>query len=60
MDNEEIKQTHSQFFETLKSRGHDLTFQTRGNKIRLSEYGETLYQNMIVMSPKADGTDTPI
>lgn len=54
LDNDGIKTTHSQFFTLLQDRGHQLTFQTRGTKVILENYGEYLYDNLIVMSPKAD------
>lgn len=54
LDKEDLKVSHSQFFKILKERGHELTFQNRGKKIQLETYGEYLYDNMIIMSPKAD------
>ena len=58
LDKAEIKDTHSQYFQDLQSKGHELTFQNRGQKIVLQSFGEYLFQNLIIMSPIADSIPT--
>lgn len=44
------------FFNDLSARGHVLTFhQAEATDIELTQYGEYLFDNIIVFAPKADG-----
>ncbi|XKL62189.1 hypothetical protein PGB90_002022 [Kerria lacca] len=55
VDNFLIKETHSIFFKSLKDRGHILTFKSADDStLTLFKYGELLYQNVILFSPKVE------
>ena len=49
------KYTYSRFFKSLKRRGHKLTIKSATDKggIKLTEYGESLYNNLIILSPSS-------
>mmetsp|Transcript_65641 Transcript_65641/g.129115 ORF Transcript_65641/g.129115 Transcript_65641/m.129115 type:complete len:459 (-) Transcript_65641:92-1468(-) len=47
--------TFSLFFAELASRGHQITYQsTSASKLKLKEYGEYNYDNVIIFAPNAD------
>lgn len=55
LENLSIRETHSVFFEDLKSRGHSLTFKSADDSsLALSKYGEYLYDNLIVFAPSVE------
>lgn len=55
LDNFAIKETHSTFFQTIKDRGHSLTFKLADDpSLSLFKYGELIYQNLIVFSPNVE------
>eukprot|EP00483_Globobulimina_turgida_P010581 UN10602 len=46
------KYTYSRFFKSLKRRGHKISIKSSTDKtIKLTEYGESLYNNLIILSP---------
>lgn len=48
------KYTYSRFFKSLKRRGHKLQIKPCTDKsIQLLQYGESLYDNLIILSPSA-------
>ena len=48
------KYSYSRFFKSLKRRGHKLTIKASTDKsIKLTEYGESLYSNLIILSPSS-------
>ena len=48
------KYTYSRFFKSLKRRGHKLTIKSATDKtIKLTEYGESLYDNLLILSPSS-------
>jgi oligosaccharyltransferase complex subunit beta len=50
---ENIKNTHSQFFNHLEKRGYQLQFTLSTNeKNTLINFGEYLYDNLIIMAPQ--------
>ncbi|KAI0219947.1 Dolichyl-diphosphooligosaccharide--protein glycosyltransferase 48 kDa subunit [Lamellibrachia satsuma] len=52
LDNWAIKETHSIFFRSLKSRGFDITFKKADDStLALMKYGEFLYEHVILFSP---------
>jgi oligosaccharyltransferase complex subunit beta len=52
LENNNIKNTHSQFFEQLKKRGYELEFSLSSNpKNKLLEFGEYIYDNLIIFAP---------
>eukprot|EP00941_MAST-03F_sp_MAST-3F-sp1_P003062 g3062.t1 len=47
--------THSLFFEDLERRGHKLIFATAQDRgVRLSKFGEYMYDNLILFAPSID------
>eukprot|EP01027_Heterolobosea_sp_BB2_P027019 GEZU01042190.1.p1 GENE.GEZU01042190.1~~GEZU01042190.1.p1 ORF type:complete len:448 (+),score=162.97 GEZU01042190.1:23-1345(+) len=55
LDNNNIQKSHSQFFDSLKARGFQLDFKlasSSGNQ--LQQYGEFLYDNLIIMAPESE------
>ncbi len=55
VDNFLIKETHSMFFKSLKDRGHVLTFKSaEDSTLTLFKYGELLYDNLILFTPKVE------
>jgi oligosaccharyltransferase complex subunit beta len=54
LDNEEIKNSHSQFFQQLSKR-HTLQFQTtKAFRAHPLQFGEYIFDDMIIMAPKTD------
>eukprot|EP00611_Tribonema_gayanum_P029963 TRINITY_DN818_c0_g2_i1.p1 TRINITY_DN818_c0_g2~~TRINITY_DN818_c0_g2_i1.p1 ORF type:complete len:484 (-),score=177.26 TRINITY_DN818_c0_g2_i1:41-1492(-) len=54
LDTFTTRQTHSAFFSSLRSRGHQLTFQLASQmEAELVSFGEYLYDNMVVFAPRA-------
>ena len=55
IDGNDVKNTHSQFFSQLQSRGHQLDFYltSQAHGIKLSQYGEYNYDHVIIMSSKS-------
>eukprot|EP00485_Elphidium_margaritaceum_P007412 CAMPEP_0202689576 /NCGR_PEP_ID=MMETSP1385-20130828/4793_1 /ASSEMBLY_ACC=CAM_ASM_000861 /TAXON_ID=933848 /ORGANISM="Elphidium margaritaceum" /LENGTH=447 /DNA_ID=CAMNT_0049344719 /DNA_START=28 /DNA_END=1371 /DNA_ORIENTATION=- len=48
------KYTYSRFFKSLKRRGHKVTIKSVTDKsIKLQDYGESLYNNLILLSPSS-------
>lgn len=55
LENLSIKETHSVFFDDLKSRGYNLVFKLADDpSLALSKYGEYLYENLIIFSPSVE------
>lgn len=55
LENFSIKETHSVFFEDLKSRGHTLVFKSADDPaLALSKYGEYLYENLVIFAPSVE------
>lgn len=55
LENLSIKDTHSVFFDDLKTRGYQLTFKMADDSnLALSKYGEYLYSNLIVFAPSVE------
>ncbi len=55
LENAAIKDSHSIFFQDLKSRGHQLTFKMADDaNLALSKYGDYLYDNLIVFAPSVE------
>ena len=55
LDEMTVQTTHSQFFAQLTARGHILTFSKADNaSLSLTIFGEYVYENLIIFSPKAD------
>uniref|UniRef100_A0A8D8URK8 Dolichyl-diphosphooligosaccharide--protein glycosyltransferase 48 kDa subunit n=1 Tax=Cacopsylla melanoneura TaxID=428564 RepID=A0A8D8URK8_9HEMI len=55
LENLAIKETHSQFFKSLKERGYTLTFKPADDaSLILSKYGEYLYENVIIFAPSVE------
>ncbi len=55
LENFSMKETHSVFFEDLKSRGHNLVFKSADDPgLALSKYGEYLYENVIIFAPSVE------
>ncbi len=55
LENLSIKDTHSVFFDDLKSRGYQLTFKMADDSnLALSKYGEYLYSNLIIFAPSVE------
>ncbi len=55
LENASIKESHSVFFQDLKSRGHQLTFKMADDaNLALAKYGEYLYDNLIVFAPSVE------
>lgn len=55
LENLAIKETHSQFFKSLKDRGYSLTFKPADDaSLILSKYGEYLYENVIIFAPSVE------
>lgn len=56
LDSFDIKNSHSQFFNSLKERGHDLEFRLASDSSnKLSQFGDYLYDNLIIMAPSTEG-----
>eukprot|EP01083_Nonionella_stella_P199215 730675_1 len=48
------KYTYSRLFKSLKRRGHAISIKSSVDKsIKLTEYGESLYSNLIILSPSS-------
>jgi len=56
VDSLQTKETHSQFFQLLEKRGYKLKFQLPKDSVPLTNYGDYLYDNVLLMAPQADGT----
>ena len=55
LENLSMKDTHSVFFDDLKSRGYQLTFKMADDSsLALSKYGEYLYDNLIIFAPSVE------
>eukprot|EP00698_Gefionella_okellyi_P006358 TRINITY_DN15725_c0_g1_i1.p1 TRINITY_DN15725_c0_g1~~TRINITY_DN15725_c0_g1_i1.p1 ORF type:complete len:429 (+),score=107.43 TRINITY_DN15725_c0_g1_i1:1382-2668(+) len=55
MDDQSIKDTHSIFFKALTDRGYQLSFvNAEDHDANIAEYGERLYDNLILFAPTAD------
>lgn len=55
LENLAIRETHSQFFKSLKDRGYTLTFKAADDaSLILSKYGEYLYENVIIFAPSVE------
>ena len=55
LENLSIKDTHSVFFQDLKSRGFSLTFKQADDPgLALSKFGEYLYDNLIIFAPSVE------
>ena len=55
LENLHIKETHSVFFDDLKSRDYQLTFKLADDPgLALSKYGEYLYTNLIIFAPSVE------
>lgn len=55
LENLSIRDTHSIFFEDLKSRGYSLSFKLADDPgLALSKHGEYLYENLIVFAPSVE------
>lgn len=56
IDNLEIKNTHSIFFESIKSKGHNVEISMCDDaSLKLFEYGELIYNHLILFSPSVEG-----
>ena len=44
---------YSEFFKSLQDRGHNLVFETKIKAVKVVEYEEKLYENVLIMSPLA-------
>ena len=53
IDSNDVKNTHSKFFAQLQKRGYNLEFALEGSSIKLAQYGEYNYDNLILIAPKA-------
>uniref|UniRef100_A0ABM0GRD2 Dolichyl-diphosphooligosaccharide--protein glycosyltransferase 48 kDa subunit n=1 Tax=Saccoglossus kowalevskii TaxID=10224 RepID=A0ABM0GRD2_SACKO len=52
LDNMAMKETHSIFFKSLADRKYELTFKTADDPgLKLTTYGEFLYEHLIIFSP---------
>jgi len=49
-----IKNTHKQFFSSLEAAGYKLTYASASSSVKFIEYGEFLYDNLILFAPKAN------
>lgn len=55
VDNWSIRETHSNFFRSLRDRGFDLTFKTADDSgLALVKYGEFLYDNLVIFAPSVE------
>ena len=55
LENLSMKETHSVFFDDLKSRGYQLTFKMADDSnLALSKYGEYLYDNLVIFAPSVE------
>ena len=55
VDNDYSKYRFSRFFKSLKRRGHKLSIKAASDRsIKLTEYGESLYSNLILLSPSSE------
>lgn len=55
LENLSIRESHSVFFNDLKSRGYQLTFKMADDaSLALSKYGEYLYDNLIIFAPSVE------
>ncbi len=55
LENLSIKETHSVFFDDLRTRGYDLNFKLADDpSLALSKYGEYLYDNLILFAPSVE------
>ncbi|KAL9970653.1 hypothetical protein ACROYT_G023063 [Oculina patagonica] len=55
VDNANIKETHSIFFNSLKERGFELVFRSADDSsLSLVKYGEFLYKHLIIFSPSVE------
>jgi len=54
-DNIDIKETHSKFFDALKTSGEELVFKSADDpSIDLFKYGVRLYQNLVLFCPSVE------
>ena len=55
LENAAMRETHSVFFNDLKSRGHQLSYKLADDSsLALSKYGEFLYDNLIIFAPSVE------
>jgi oligosaccharyltransferase complex subunit beta len=55
LDNLSLQQTHSSFFKDLQDRGYVVSFfQAEDSSITLTEYGEYLYDHLIIFAPTVE------
>ena len=55
LENHSMRDTHSIFFDDLKSRGYQLTFRLADDpNLALSKYGEYLYEHLIIFAPSVE------
>lgn len=55
LENLSMKESHSVFFDDLKSRGNQLVFKLADDpSLALSKYGEYLYDNLIIFAPSVE------
>jgi hypothetical protein len=56
LDNYGIRETHSNFFKSLKDRGFQLTYKAADDAdLTLSKYNEYIYDHLILFSPNVVG-----
>ena len=56
LDSSELKTTHSEYFNKITSRGHNLTYKMSDSMgIKLEKYDEYFYSTIILMCPSAEG-----
>ncbi|RLN70036.1 hypothetical protein BBJ28_00023461 [Nothophytophthora sp. Chile5] len=54
LESSDIQQTHSQFFQLLTARGHELAFFTgdEAQPLELERFGERSFENLVLFSPQ--------
>eukprot|EP00299_Pterocystis_sp_00344_P010274 c4552_g1_i1.p1 GENE.c4552_g1_i1~~c4552_g1_i1.p1 ORF type:complete len:437 (+),score=105.02 c4552_g1_i1:44-1354(+) len=56
LDNSNIQSSHSQFIQSLRDRGQDVTIKlVNADDIEIKKYGEFLFNNIVLLSPEAKG-----
>ncbi|KYQ88802.1 dolichyl-diphosphooligosaccharide-protein glycotransferase [Tieghemostelium lacteum] len=58
LDEEQVKSTHSDFFDGLTKKGYELDFQKTDSKVQLQKYEDFLYDHLIILSVENDPTLT--
>lgn len=57
LDNYGIRDTHSNFFKSLRDRGFQITFKAADDAdLALSKYSEYIYDHVIIFAPNVVGT----